>query len=440
MRVYRYLFSLILIVSSNKKFTNTFYSDYSKSKSTIAALTEDFETGTKVSYTAENVTLSSGIWFFNNALLGSLASDHKNGAKAIRIRNLGSVRMNFDNTAGASSISIMHAVFGSDGNSDWELQVSTDGGSIYTKVGNTIVSSSTSLQTAVFTVNISGNIRIAIVKTSDDVNRINIDDIKIDPFIATSGVNVFSDNDHMLMGNPSFATNDTLNPENYLMRKPFFALSYNRTKGTPNWVSWHLDASDLDTFSRSEAFHADISLPQGWYQVCKTCYALSGFDRGHHCPSADRTASEEANIETFVMTNMFPQAPKLNSQRWQFMEGFERTLIQQGNEVYIIMGTYGTGGKGSKGSKNSINNGRVHVPSNVWKIILVLPDGTNDLTRITASTRVIAVDMPNINKKGSDWKSFRVSIDAIEAATGYDLLSNLSVAIQQILEARVDNQ
>jgi endonuclease G len=41
---------------------------------------------------------------------------------------------------------------------------------------------------------------------------------------------------------------------------------------------------------------------------------------------------------------------------------------------------------------------------------------------------------------GTDWKSYRTSVDAIEAATGYDLLSNVSASIQQIVEAQVDNQ
>lgn len=408
--------------------------------STVAALTEDFESASKATYAPADVQLTSGLWFFNNALIGNIASDHGNGTRSARIRNLGSIRMNFDHAGGASTISVTHAIFGSDGNSTWELQVSSDAGSSYSKIGNTITTSTTSLQTTTFTVNISGTFRIAIVKTGSDLNRINIDDISIQPPTGGSGTPSPGENDHISMGNPSNATTDIASPDNYLMTKSYYTLSYNSTRGSPNWVSWHVDASDLDTFGRSEDFRADTSLPAGWYRVCETCYGGSGFDRGHNCPSADRTASFESNSATFLMTNMIAQAPKLNRQRWARLEDYGRTLIQQGNEIYIIMGAYGTGGKGSKGSKNSINNGHVTVPSNVWKIILVLPDGTNDLTRVASSTRVIAVNMPNQNKKGSDWKQFRTTVDAIEAATGYDILSNIPFAIQQIIEARVDDQ
>ncbi len=71
-------------------------------------------------------------------------------------------------------------------------------------------------------------------------------------------------------------------------------------------------------------------------------------------------------------------------------------------------------------------------------MLVVLPQGNNDVARVTTSTRVIAVNTPNINTTGA-WGNYRTSVDAIEAATGYDLLSNLSTTIQATIESRVDN-
>jgi len=49
--------------------------------------------------------------------------------------------------------------------------------------------------------------------------------------------------------------------------------------------------------------------------------------------------------------------------------------------------------------------------------------------------------MPNQQGiRANDWKSYRVSVDQIEALTGYDFFSNVSVDIQSIIESRVDNQ
>ena len=56
--------------------------------------------------------------------------------------------------------------------------------------------------------------------------------------------------DHLLLGNPSNATPDVANENNYLMTKPQYSLSYNRSRATANWVSWRLDASWIGTAPR----------------------------------------------------------------------------------------------------------------------------------------------------------------------------------------------
>ena len=47
------------------------------------------------------------------------------------------------------------------------------------------------------------------------------------------------------MGNPSNATADESKRENFLLKKDFFALSYNDDKGSPNWVSWRVVEDNL---------------------------------------------------------------------------------------------------------------------------------------------------------------------------------------------------
>jgi endonuclease G, mitochondrial len=245
--------------------------------------------------------------------------------------------------------------------------------------------------------------------------------------------------ENLAMGNPSGAQADPYFYWNYLITKTQYTMSYHRDRGTPNWVSWHLDPSWLGSTPRQDDFRADVTLPTGWYRVGSTSYSGSGFDRGHNCPSADRTYSVADNSATFLMTNMIPQAPVNNQQTWANLETYCRTLVNQGNELYIIMGQYGTGGTGSSGTKNTIDNGRITVPNRIWKVILVLPQGSNDLSRVTTSTRVIAVNTPNINTISTSWGGYRTTVDAIEASTGYNLFSNLSTTIQAAIESKVDN-
>ena len=119
---------------------------------TMAPLSEGFEAGGKTAYAAGNVTLGTGSWFMNEALTGNLSTDRKTGVYSARIRETGLMHMNFNKT-GAGTVSIQHAVFGSDGSSTWQLWSSTNNGSSWTQVGSTVTTSSTSLQTVNFTVN-----------------------------------------------------------------------------------------------------------------------------------------------------------------------------------------------------------------------------------------------------------------------------------------------
>jgi endonuclease G len=72
---------------------------------------------------------------------------------------------------------------------------------------------------------------------------------------------------------------------------------------------------------------------------------------------------------------------------------------------------------------------------------VVLEQTKTNLPDITAETRVIAVNLPNINGiKGANWRKYRVSVDQIEQLTNYNLLSNLPTSVQQAIESRVDQQ
>ncbi|HEY9800954.1 MAG TPA: EndoU domain-containing protein [Leptolyngbyaceae cyanobacterium] len=152
------------------------------SSANSATISEGFESGTKTSYAAGDVNLSTGLWNFNDALIGDLSTDAKNGAKSARIRNNGRLSMRFDRTTGAGSITIKHAKFGSDANTSWGLWCSNNSGSSYSQIGSTVTTNSTTLQTATFTPNISGNVRCEIRKTDGTTNRTNIDDIVINDY------------------------------------------------------------------------------------------------------------------------------------------------------------------------------------------------------------------------------------------------------------------
>lgn len=249
--------------------------------------------------------------------------------------------------------------------------------------------------------------------------------------------------EHLVMGNPSNAVADINAPLNYLMLRNQYVLSYNRDKATPNWVAWHLEPVWIGSTTRQDDYRPDPSLPLGWYQVQATDYSGSGFDRGHMCPSGDRTSSVADNSATFLMTNFMPQAPNNNQGPYEQLESYCRTLVSQGNELYIYTGPLGQGGSGSNGgTTNTVANGNVVVPSVVWKVIIVLPAGSNDLDRVSKATRTIAVMMPNNQSIGinTPWRNFRTTVRRVEQLTGLNFFSNVRPNVRRLLKLTIDSQ
>lgn len=269
-------------------------------------------------------------------------------------------------------------------------------------------------------------------------------------------------NSPLEFGNPSnaenHATSEEPDPNNYLLEKSGYTLSYNFSTLCPNWVAWHLDESDFGNSGRSNSFKPDTTLPENFYQVKSSDYKFPayGFDRGHVCPSADRTSSPELNKETFLMTNMIPQCADLNRKAWMHLENFEREMAKDGHELYIIAGPYGTGGESERGyfeyipipiiqesldAEENKSELRINVPSHSWKIILRLPSGEDDIMRVTEETTILAVLIPNVQgcHKDGDWQQYITTVDYIEELTGYDFFSELPDEIEDALEAKIWN-
>lgn len=256
------------------------------------------------------------------------------------------------------------------------------------------------------------------------------------------------DNDPLLPGNPTQAQTSINFPENYLKDNGFYKLAYSRSRGIPVWVGWHFQSEDKGSTPRQDDFRADILLPGGWYQVQGTDYSGSGFDRGHNCPSGDRTSSISANSSTFLMTNIIPQAPTFNQGPWAGLEDYTRnTLVGTSNEAFIWMGNTGSGGYNANGLYHTITNGYVTVPAKVWKVVLVIPKGNSDLSRIHSDATVLVVNMPNNNilyttGGGTAWRNYLTTINALETDANnngvpLNLLRDVADSIKNILKNKL---
>lgn len=405
---------------------------------------ENFEQGTKNAYAREVAALATGNWRLDNCLIGTAPQDHKNGSKALRLRAGGTATLLGSIPWQNYTLTVQHALYGTDPAAGWQLWYSTNDGQ-WQQAGTDVATTTQTLSTASFTIPATGTIQLQIRHTGG--GRINIDDVSWGTQQAgnearqVAGQQTHSGatrDDNMAMGNPSKAS--TTNENNYLLIKPQYTLSYNAGRGCANWVSWHLSAAWKGNAKRCNCFAAEPTLPHSFFTVTTADYTGSGFDRGHLCPSADRDGSEEDNAATFSMANMVPQAPRLNGVTWEALESYCRTLLNDDHELYVIAGAYGSGGNGRLGGTTLTVGGHITVPARMWKVVVVLNNGNDDVQRVTTNTRVIAVDMPNVQSVSSqNWNYYRTTVDAIEAATGLNLLSNVPKDVQAVIEATKDN-
>jgi endonuclease G len=243
---------------------------------------------------------------------------------------------------------------------------------------------------------------------------------------------------HLFGGNPSAATADRGKPDNYLVRKRQFTLSYNNSRGIPNWVSWQLNKAWLGKARRGNPFAPDLSLPRGFFTVRPNDYRGAGFDRGHLCPAADRSVSQEDMDATFAMSNMVPQAPDLNRGSWEKLEAYSRDQARDGEEdLYVVAGPLGQGGSGSGGERSFLRGagGRVTVPAKCWKVVLVVPAGVTDPKKVTAEARVFAVVLPN--QQGTrNWRDHAVRVEVVQRLTGYTFFTHLRAEVARELRER----
>ena len=235
------------------------------------------------------------------------------------------------------------------------------------------------------------------------------------------------------LGNPTGATANTNNHSHFLIQRTQYAMDYNDTTHQANWVSWSFISSDNGSTSRQNSFTADNSLPSGFYKVGNASFD-SPYQRGHMCPSADRTTSVADNDATFLMSNMIPQYGANNTGVWATFENDVRALASGGGEVLNICGP-------SDFSGATLTVNPMKIPGSVWKIVVVASSGTNPISaRVGTNSTIIAIKTPNDSSVVSTWSTYVTSVSQIEADTGFTFLTGLPRSVATYLKQIVHGQ
>lgn len=143
-----------------------------------------------------------------------------------------------------------------------------------------------------------------------------------------------------------------------------YHVTYDYSLGIPVYISYDVSSKDLGPVKRKKSwtFRQDTRLPKP--RVKSSDYTNSGYQRGHMCPAASRSANVKAMKETFTMANVSPQVPTLNVGAWFKMENLERELISSMTRVHVRIAPIF-----AHEDTATIARGRVAVPHGFIKVI-----------------------------------------------------------------------
>jgi len=223
------------------------------------------------------------------------------------------------------------------------------------------------------------------------------------------------------------ATYNSMQTYTRIFRNNAYMVGYSDIKGNPLWVVYKLTSLSENTphLKRPESFSAD------WRNlglITSSDYTNSGYDRGHMAPNhaISLLYGKQAQVETFLMTNITPQKPSLNQKLWQRLEEMELdSFAPKFKEVWVY-----TGPLFDEKTTRLKSSYFVEIPDAFYKIYVgVEANGT---------LKTLAVIVPQNAKANDRMEKYLVSIDEVERRSGFDFLHRLEDTMERRLEKEID--
>lgn len=187
----------------------------------------------------------------------------------------------------------------------------------------------------------------------------------------------------------------------YILHKKAFDICYSCGWKTPKLVVYRVDGLLADSVNLSRKrlrFRPDYTLPTRCRSYPRD-YSKTGFDRGHLAPNAAFDYDRRVQKETFFMSNIAPQKPKMNRRLWAKIERFVRWKAKSEGNISVVTGVCQ--------SLGHIRNG-VNIPRYWFKVIF------------SEKGKPVCFLVPNANvgMKKAKAKTFLSSLSEIERVCG----------------------
>jgi len=201
-----------------------------------------------------------------------------------------------------------------------------------------------------------------------------------------------------------------------------YSVGYDESLPSPRWSSYRVFPYKEVHRERPSGFKPD---PRTDAHVVTSEYVRSGYDRGHMSPNYAISVcyGEEAQKETFLLSNIVPQLHALNAGLWKDMEQrVVKRYVERYGTVWVQVGPVFT-------SPSEKKVGRLPVPSAFWMVISEYEEAQHGI-------RAIAYLVPHVEKwRDAELTRYVVSIRRVEQLTGLDFFPKLPRATQDWLES-----
>lgn len=199
-----------------------------------------------------------------------------------------------------------------------------------------------------------------------------------------------------------FKYNDNGKCSQIIERKAYMSC-YSYENKIPLFVAYKLTKESVTpSLKRPSRFYYDNTIPSK-YRSKLSHYKRSGFDKGHMMENASADYDKQAQLETFLLSNIVPQNSNLNRNAWAYLERSTRIAAKRYGTVYVI-----TGAIPSK--NNFLKKGHINIPAYMYKII-----------NIPSQNKTTVILVPNDNSVAKDkilTSKYKSSIEEIEKMTG----------------------
>ena len=202
-----------------------------------------------------------------------------------------------------------------------------------------------------------------------------------------------------------------------------YTVSYNSEYRIANWVAYELTATEAKS-KKTERSNKFVSDPQvKGATAMNEDYTRSGYDRGHLAPAGDMKWSAKAMRESFYLSNICPQKPKLNRGIWKDLEEQCRLWALDNGSLLIVTGPVITG------DMKRLGKNKVAIPKYFYKVLCYYTE---------KGYKGIGFLFENRDYKDNSLKSMVIPIDSVEKVTGIDFFPSIPDEQEKEMEATVD--